>query len=175
MIKLLTVTLLTATTFQIFDAVQDFQTNFPQPLAIKEDVKLTETRLALRLLNAPPEKLDKLTKACYSAGLATDIDPILIASIIPKESNFKVQAKSNKGYKGLMQTNKAEMRWSRAGTDVMKGAEILREKIDIAKGNVDKGMVFYKGSGGKESQAIAKDQMEFYRKLREQVKTNMKG
>lgn len=173
MLKSIYLTLLTFTTFQIFSSVNEFQTSLPQPVQIKEDYRLTETREALKLLNAPKDKLEVLTKSCYSAGFATDIDPVLIACIIRKESEFKINALSPKGYKSLMQGDKAVMQWGYAETNTMYGANILREKLIIAKGDMNKAMVFYKGHGGEESKKFAKEQLEFYRSIKQQIKERM--
>ena len=181
MIKSITISLLTVTTFQMFNAVTEFQSTFPQPVSISsntpinEDRNLTRTREALKLLNAPPDKLVKLTKACYSAGFATDIDPVLIACIIPQESEFNIKAKSKLGYKSLMQTKDAYVTWEYAEANIMAGACTLRGKIASAKGNVEKGMIYYKGHGGKESQDIAAKQMKLYRSVKLKVNEIMKG
>lgn len=175
MLKTVTLTLLPALTFQVFSVVNDFHKEFPQPVSIKEPITLTETREALKILGAPKDKLEKLTKACYSAGFATDIDPVVIACIMIKESEFKVDAKSNKGYKGLMQTRNAAMKWDYAEADVMGGACDLRSKLNATKGHLPTAMVYYKGHGGEESKKIAATQMKFYYEIKAKVNEKIKN
>jgi hypothetical protein len=175
MIKTVTLTLLTAATFSIFSSVNEFQHSLPTPVQLKEDSKLTEVRVALKLLNAPSDKLEQLAKSCFSAGFATDIDPVLIASIIPKESEFNIKAKSKLGYKSLMQTKHAKMDWNYAESNVMEGACDLRSKLKATNGDLFKAMSYYKGHGGEESQRFAKSQLEFYRKIKQKTKEEMKG
>jgi hypothetical protein len=172
MIKTMIVTCSIAT-MTIFSAANNFITDLPKPVQISEDAVRTKARLALIELNAPAEHRERLISAVHSAAVATGIDPILIACIIPKESEFKISARSPKNYKGLMQADKATMKWGFAETDVVYGACILREKIQIAHGDVEKGMVFYKGHGGKESQDIARAQMKFYRGIRDRVEAKI--
>jgi hypothetical protein len=138
-----------------------------------ENTVLAETRIALQLLNAPPERLEQLTKSCYSAGFANDIDPVLIACIIKPESNFKIDGVSNKGCKSLMGTREAVLKWSHAAYNIMKGACDLREKLGYTHGNMYEAMVKYKGRGGKESQHFAKTQLALYHDIKKQTKLKM--
>jgi hypothetical protein len=171
MIKL---TLLSASIFSIFSVVNDFQKDLPHPVSIKEDYARTAAKLALIDLNAPREKLEKLTNGVHAASVATKLDPILIASVIKPESGFKVSAKSSKNYKGLMQGDRATMKWGYAEADIVYGALILKEKIEESKGNVDNGMIHYKGHGGEESRRLAAKQMELYHLTKSHVEAQLK-
>ena len=173
MIKVFLITSSLAT-LQLFSIVNDFQTTLPQPVCIKEEIQITKTRYALEALGAPSERMNSLVRGTYAASIGTDIDPILIATIIPVESNFNINAKSKLGYKGLMQTPKADMKWTYAESDIMRGACTLREKIVSTKGNLDLAMVKYKGHGGPESVVFAKSQMSKYRKIKTLVNERIK-
>lgn len=166
-----TITAFSLATLTIFSAANNFNQEIPVAVEFKEveDVQISRTRQALRLVNCPPEKLEKLTRACYAAGFATNIDPLLIATIIPRESEFNIKARSSAGYKSLMQTKQAFTTWDFAEANVMAGACELRRKINATKGNIDKAMVYYKGHGGAESHKIAKEQMKFYRSIKTTV------
>jgi len=167
-------TILPLLVFQMFSTVNDFHKDLPVPVKLTEDRGRIEARIALQELNAPKDKLEKLTNGVYAASIATKIDPVLIASIIPKESQFVVTAQSNLGYQGLMQTQRAYMKWSLAEADIMAGALVLKEKFVIAKGDEFWAMTYYKGKGGAESQAFAKSQLAFYHKIKEKVNKRMK-
>jgi len=176
MIKTLGVALLTAVTFQTFTSVNEFHSSIPQPVQVKEDFRLTATREALTLLGAPKDKLLILTRSCYHAAMATNLDPVLVACLMRTESEFKVTAKSNKNYQGLMQVPKAEMKWSRAEADVFKGCTILREKLqtNYANGNTLKALQLYKGGNNKEAMKYATQTDKLYRQTKEKLEL-MKG
>lgn len=131
-----------------------------------------ETREALKLLDAPEDKLEQLTKSCYSAGFANDIDPVLIATIIKKESTYDNNAISKKGYKSLMGTKKAVMKWSHAPYNVMLGACVLREKLNQYK-SMDKALVHYKGRGGYQSVKLAREQLALYKSVKTKVRSQL--
>jgi hypothetical protein len=160
-------------TMSIFTAANSFVADLPKPVQIKEDIRRTRARMALIEMKAPAERVERLVSAVHSASVATGIDPIVIACIIPKESEFKIDARSPKNYKGLMQSDKATMQWGYAEADVVYGACKLREKLTIARGDMDEAMVYYKGHGGKESRDIAAAQMKFYRSIRDKVETRL--
>lgn len=162
----------------IFTAANDFNQELPIPVQItneKENVIRVKARYALEELGAPADRMNRLVNAVHAGHIASDgIDPILIASIISPESSFKIDGVSNKGYKSLMGTPKAVMKWEYAETNVVYGSQILRDKITAARGNVDKALVYYKGHGGPESQYYAKKQMQLYRTVRDKVNKKMK-
>lgn len=163
--------------FQLFSMVDTTHPAFAKTAHVKqikpiEISVLNETREALKLLDAPEDKLELLTKACYSAGFANDIDPVLIATIIKPESNFDIDAVSKKGYKSLMGTKTAVMNWTYAPSNIMLGACVLREKLNQYK-TVEKAMIFYKGKGGKDSQKFAKLQISLYKQIKTKIKTNL--
>lgn len=161
-------------TLTIFTAVDDFQKEIPKPVQVKEEIGRTKARYALEYAGAPKERLVTLTRSAYAASIGTDIDPIMIATIMKPESEYKITAKSPKGYKSLMQTKEAYVKWEFAEANVMAGACVLREKLQAAGGNLDKAMVYYKGHGGKESQIIAAKQMAFYRDIKHKVEERIK-
>jgi len=181
MIKTIAVSLITISTFQIFSSVNEFHTALPSPVQIpitaqiKEDPKLTATRLALIEAKAPQERLVTLTRSCYYAGLATNLDPVLIATIISPESEYKINAQSKKGYKSLMQTKEAIMKWEFAEANVMAGACDLRSKLIDSKGNMRLAMSRYKGGTSREARNIADKQLRIYFDIKHKVNQQMKG
>jgi hypothetical protein len=101
-----------------------------------------------------------LAKAFVTAGMQTSIDPVLLASLAYTESNFNKFAVSNKGYKGLMQTPK----WfSFSSMDVLYGAEILKQKLDIAHGNLYIALALYKGGLNQEARSEADYVLRVYK------------
>jgi hypothetical protein len=173
-----TITAFSIATLTIFTAAHNFNQNLPTPVKINkvsEDITRIKARYALEYLGAPTDRINRLVNAVHAGSVATGgIDPVLIASIIRPESEFNVSAKSKKGYKGLMQTPKATMNWNYAEADVVYGSLILRDHIQEAKGNIAKGMIHYKGHGGKESQMIAEKQMKLYNEVKTVVNKRIK-
>lgn len=168
MIKLITYTLLTATTFQIFTAVNEFHSTFPQPLELKEkeDYKLTETKQALTLLG----KDLKFAEPIVISARAGNIDPVFWACNIFCESEFKITAKSPKGYKGLAQTPKAVMKTGFEVADLTYGACVYKEKLTVAKGNPRLALALYKGGNNPKAKADAEKVYKLYNKIKEQMK-----
>jgi hypothetical protein len=77
------------------------------------------------------------------AGKQTGIDPLLLASLASTESNFKLKCVSSKGYKGIMQTKPATMKF--ADVDILHGARELESWIKYCKGDYYKAIAGYKG------------------------------
>jgi hypothetical protein len=165
-------------TLQLMLSANSFQSAMPFPVEVNnENKQVLEVKQTLYHLKAPISKVDKLAKGCVAANVATGIDPHLIATLMASESDFKINAQSSMGYKGLMQTPKAEMKNSRSSTDIVKGAEILKEKLDIAGGSYEKALTYYKGSdymfkGSKESlgHQQAMDVLKKYAQIKENLK-----
>lgn len=167
MIKLTTLTLLTATTFQIFTSVNDFHRSLPTPVQVKEDSKLTETKEALRLLGQD----QRFAEPIYYSAKAGDIDPVLWACNIQCESEYKITARSPKGYKGLAQTPRAVGKTGYETADLTYGAAIYREKLKIAKGNPKLAMALYKGGNNPQAHRDAEKVYALYNKIKEQVRS----
>jgi hypothetical protein len=101
-----------------------------------------------------------LAKAFVTAGMQTSIDPVLLASLAYTESNFNKFAQSNKGYKGIMQTPK----WfSFTSMDVLYGAEILKEKLKLAHGDMYIALALYKGGLNQEAKSEADYVLRVYK------------
>jgi hypothetical protein len=174
MLKTFSITFLTLATFQIFTSVNEFHHDLPTPVQIKEDSKLTETRHALRLLGQDLKYVDPV----YHSALANDIDPVLWACNVRTESQYKINAVSPMGYKGLAQTRKAVMKTGYEVGDLTYGSCELRDKLRIAKGDMVKALTFYKGSatlydkqGNKtKGHQQALEVLELYAKIKEQMK-----
>ena len=105
----------------------------------------------------------KLTKkqagAFYLAGRATNLDPVLLATLAYTESNFRIIATSPKGYKGIMQTPISE---GDIHLDVLRGAKILQEKLRYAKGDLELALTLYKGGKNVEAKKQAKQVLAIY-------------
>lgn len=171
---MLKLTLLTVTTFSIFSSVNDFHQAFPTPVQFKEESVLTETKQALTLLGRDL----KFASPIYYSAVANNIDPVLWACVIATESEYKINAVSSMGYKGLAQTRKAVMRTGYELGDLTYGSCELRDKLKSSKGDMAKALTFYKGSktlytkDGKESKGYsqAKEVLTLYSKIKEQMK-----
>lgn len=145
----------------------------PIPMEIVEKVNHQEKAIkeALIYLNAPTKDIPELTDAILTASTKINISPLLIVALIDTESNFKIDAISNKNYKGLMQTPTATMQFIDA--DILHGARILEEKLKYAKGDLVKALTYYKAGQNAKPAAMkqGKEQAEqvynLYMKLKQ--------
>lgn len=166
MIKTMTIALITATTFQIFSSVNEFQSSLPQPVQIKEDSKLVETKKALTLLGRDLSFAEPI----YHSAKAGNIDPVLWACNIECESEYKITAKSKKGYKGLGQTPKAVMKTGYITADLTYASCVYKEKLSIAKGNPKLALALYKGGNNPQAHKDAEKVFVLYHKIKNEMK-----
>lgn len=173
MLKTVTYTLLTATTFQIFSAVNDFHSSIPQPVQlekviVKENSEIIKIRQTLTLLNRDLKFVEPIS----IAAKAGKIDPVLFACLIDSESEFKIKCTSPKGYVGLGQTPKAIQKLGYETVDLTLAACILREKLNTnyAKGNMLKAIQLYKGGANPEAMKYAKNVIKKYNKIKQELK-----
>ncbi len=167
-------TLLTLATLQIFSSVHNFQSSMPHPVKINEDAALVEVKRTLFYLN----KDLKYAEPILNSAKANNIDPVLWATLVETETGFKLTAKSKKGYKGLAQTPNAVMKTGFEVGDLTYGSCILKEKLRIANGNIEKALTYYKGSPtltdkyGRDTlgHKQAKQVLKLYAKVKEQIK-----
>ena len=121
--------------------------------AVQKDVaerKVVEE--ALIHFQAPKDRLPSLNQWIRSASGVTHIDPVLLVCLIRTESRFRKNAVSAKGYKGEAQTK----RFSEfSSVNILEGAEILRDKLSLSKGNMFEALARYKGGKDKKE---ARDQ-----------------
>jgi len=164
------IALMTFTTIGIFSVVNDFQSAMPVPVEIcKEDPKLTEVRDTLRILG----RNDKYAKDLYMSATAKGINPVLWTCNIETESEFKITAKSKKGYKGLGQTPKAAMKTGYESADLLYAACVLDEKLRISGGDIHKAMMLYKGGNNPAAKKEADKVFALYERIL--VKLSKKG
>jgi hypothetical protein len=108
-----------------------------------EDQKITMIKEDLKKLGAPERNLNSYSKSIKIASEASNIDDRILTTVICKESTFKINAKSKKGYKGLMQTRIASM--EHPEVDIMMGAKELQKWILHRKGNMEYALASYNG------------------------------
>jgi len=115
-------------------------------------------------LGAPPEKIEDLTVAIKSASASAQVSPILLVALMYTENeNFDYKAVSERGYKGLMQTPWASMRW--ADVDTLLGAKILQEKLKLTGYDLLEALRLYKGGKNPTATRQAKRTMAVYEDL----------
>lgn len=101
-------------------------------------------------------KIDKqLARNIYTAAVDYQFDPIFIGTLILTESKFNPDAVSEKGYKGLMQT---KTKTGYNDVDIRHGLAILKEKLEMANGDMETALMFYKGGVTEEGKVIALSQ-----------------
>lgn len=130
----------------------------PPPPAQERDA-VEET---LADLKAPTERVPFLNRWIRSASDVTRLDPILLCCLLHTESRFRKDAVSTKGYKGEAQT----LRFSQySSVNILEGAETLREKLSLSKGDMFEALARYKGGkDNKEAREGAKEVLRLYRR-----------
>jgi tetratricopeptide (TPR) repeat protein len=119
---------------------------------------------SLLKLGAPLEKVEELAIAIKSASASTQVSPILLVALMYTENaSFDYKAVSDKGYKGLMQTPWASMRW--ADVDILLGAKILQEKLKLTGNDLLEALRLYKGGKNPTATRQAKRTMTVYEDL----------
>ncbi|MGD0231037.1 MAG: hypothetical protein ABSC19_11875 [Syntrophorhabdales bacterium] len=112
-------------------------------------------------LQAPRERVSSLNEWIKAASSVTRVDPILLCCLFHTESRFNRNAVSKKGYKGEAQTKRFSQYSS---VNILEGAEILREKLSVSKGNVFEALARYKGGRDKlEARQEAGEVLRLYR------------
>jgi len=133
--------------------------------------RLTDTREALKILGRDP----KFARDIFSSASAKNIDPVFWACLIETESEFKLTARSSKGYKGLTQTPKAVGRTGFELGDMTYGICILDEKLKVARGDLNLAMALYKGGNNPAAKKEAKKVFVLYEKVNTQIKEKQNG
>jgi hypothetical protein len=131
----------TLLSLSMFNAVSEFQKDFPIPIQIK-DQQIEDVQKTLFILGRDQKYLFPIVNSAKSNG----IDPTLWACIVETESEYNMTAKSSMGYKGLAQTPQAVMKTGFITADLTYGTCTLKEKLIISKGDMLKAITFYKGS-----------------------------
>jgi hypothetical protein len=116
---------------------------------------------ALIDLQAPKERVSSLDRWIRSASVVTHVDPMLLVCLLHTESRFRNDAMSKRGYKGEAQTK----RFSEfSSVNILEGAEILREKLSLSKGDMFEALSRYKGGKDKkEAREQAREVLRLYR------------
>jgi len=126
--------------------------------------EVDRVRQSLLKVGAPTEKVDELATAIKSASASAQVSPILLVALMYTENeSFDYKAVSEKGYKGLMQTPWASMRW--ADVDTLLGAKILQEKLKLSGNNPLEALRLYKGGKNPTATRQAKRTMKVYEDL----------
>jgi hypothetical protein len=136
-----------------------------QQLGIPTDAQQVDrVKQSLLKVGAPTEKVDELATAVKGASATAGVNPILLVALMYTENEtFDYKAVSEKGYKGLMQTPWASMRW--ADVDILLGAKILQEKLKLSENNLLEALRLYKGGKNATATRQAKRTIEVYEDL----------
>ena len=135
-------------------------------IPVKKIVEQTgecSTTKYLRVVGAPEDKIQELSKGVKIASDVTSLREELIIAIIKTESNFEMKAISSKNYKGLMQTPSASFIYY--DVDILHGARILEDKLKYSKGNLLQALTLYKGGNNPVARRYAMETLNLYNKL----------
>jgi soluble lytic murein transglycosylase-like protein len=164
---------------------QQFHRNLPLPVKMKmtadkltvpqEMIQLTQ---ALQHLNCPQYKIASIAEGILKGSRTIGVDPKLVLALLFTESQFKLNAISPKGYKGLMQTPRASMEY--ADVDILYGCRILEEKMQSPaalgrNGRVDmrKAIAMYKGGLNPAAFRYADQTLALYKELNSRREPNV--
>lgn len=141
-------------------SVNSFKRSNPK-FAVKEEDKVVV--MVNSMGGVADKNVYKIATGLKISQQVTGISPPLMASVLKTESDFKKNAISPKGYKGMAQTPTATMEYEEV--DILHGAMILRDKIHIANGNVLKGLALYKGGDNPLAWKLARETYDLYKSL----------
>jgi hypothetical protein len=133
--------------------------------------QIDRVKQSLLKVGAPTEKVDELAMAIKGASASAQVSPILLVALMYTENeSFDYRAVSEKGYKGLMQTPWASMRW--ADVDTLLGARILQEKLKLSGNDLLEAVRLYKGGRNPTATRQAKRTIEVYEGLLKEESTH---
>jgi len=104
--------------------------------------ELATTKYCLHKMGVPESKLNELAIAFRSASQITGVNEDLIMALAYTESEYKKFARSNMGYKGIMQIEYPL--WD-PDVNVLVGVKKLQEKMVESNGNLRTALTLYKG------------------------------
>jgi len=127
---------------------------------------IEKMKIATSMMKLTGKVHSSLIPAFLKAGQIYSIDPVLLVVLCYTESTFDPNAVSKKNYKGLMQT---PHKTGYTDIDIMYGARILKEKMDVANGDKIKALALYKGGLNNEAFKQATKTYDIYRKVKNSI------
>lgn len=120
--------------------------------------------LKLRKLRVSRRNIPGYSSIIYKVSKKHNIDPLILVSLIHTESNFRHNAVSPDGHRGLMQASKTKVK--DVYSDISGGTRVLKEKLKRAHGNLPKALAYYKGGDNPAAHYQAKKVLKVYNKLK---------
>ena len=116
------------------------------PIKMKEEDKVVEIQKDLKLLvpSLSKSSVNEISNSIKVASEVTNINDKLLTSIAYYESKMNKDAKSSKGYKGIMQATTHDI-YEFAIVDVMRGSKKLENWIKYRDGNLRYALASYNG------------------------------
>jgi hypothetical protein len=142
----------------------------PMKIESTETKELKRTKEALALLKLSPEKIPQYADGIIMSAKVAGVDPVLLACLYYTESRFSLTAKSRMGFKGIAQTPTST---GYVASDMVHGADKLREKMESNNNDIHAALTNYKGSKFKKGTAGYKQASEvlvLYASLNKQIK-----
>jgi soluble lytic murein transglycosylase-like protein len=135
--SLITLGLIASLSAQLFS-----QSKIVQPIPSLTQQTKTNPLQAAAIKHGLGDPGEKILKAVQLASEQTGLSQPFILSLMHSESSFKPTAVSSKQYHGLMQIKPAIFY---EDVNVLMGARVFLEKLELTKGNVREAIVLYKG------------------------------
>ena len=149
----------------LFLPLMSFERSIVDYAGKENDRLMQESRYALFHRGAPEDQIEILaravTNACKTAN--RQITPALVVCLIETESGFKGNVVSPEGYRGLMQTPWASIKWP--DVDILLGVRILEDKMRITNNNLPRALALYKGGTSHLAQRHARETLRIYHDL----------
>jgi soluble lytic murein transglycosylase-like protein len=115
------------------------------------------------LLGCPGHQIREVQYGIEIASNRTGIGGVLLSTLLYTESNFKRDAISPKGYRGIGQTPTATMKY--VEVDILHGAMILRDKLRLTNGNMFEALALYKGGNNPVAKKQARQVIQIYNEV----------
>lgn len=158
--------------------VRSFNNGLPTPIRLEKKMTLEEKQtrdiqLTFKILwgkEAPISFVEGVKLGSKSIRSA-EVDPVYIAILLHTESNGKINARSPKNYRGLMQTPTST---GIPEADIMHGCKKLDEKLAWTAKNPTKDLrvatALYKGGLSKMAFDQADDVLKKYKRVKDQLR-----
>ncbi len=116
--------------------------------------------------NVPFGEAQKIALAVDKAADETRISGYLIICLMKTESNFNKHAISYKFYKGLMQTPEYS---GYIDIDILWGARILQEKLEMTHYDLRKALALYKGGNNRLARKQASEVLNLWKRVSREI------
>jgi soluble lytic murein transglycosylase-like protein len=128
----------------ITSIVYQLSTPMIVPIKLADSNKVNLIKNDLKKLGVSNNDLHDISKSIKVASEVTNIDNTILTAVAFKESRMDKNAKSRKGYKGIMQATQHDV-YEFSIVDIIRGAKKLESWIKYRNGNLTYALASYNG------------------------------